>query len=1066
MTTQTRFPAAHAEAATGPDPAPAWPVRIAVAGGRSLLVVERGFVPAAPRVARTSSGAAECRLTVLLGAAPRPGQAIADLVVAGRLSVTLSLAATAAEQEEVAAWAGGGPPARPLFATDVAVGVRRVAAVAEDAEPDILLSGRGAGAEASLVLQRPLARDTTVDALDLFAGVDRGWTVATRVQHRTAAQDTTVRLTGRYADVHRALADLAPADGAFDEAGLDAALRAVLAGPTLTCHPATAADQAEVVVPVLRSAVMFLFSRGEDGRRTLRPAPGGGMPLDVSSSLRVEGKSVIVLDEVPLGRLVAEAMAGTTPDAHVDLVVVGPAGPEPSPRLVDIPARARTAGAPRNRSTLVARPELGVSLALLLTADSTVLPTAAALRGSDAVQVLDVGLFAADDVLVRDAVAGGLASLPLVDDPAADHWPDAANPARLWYRPDLTLSLPAPTDDPATSPFLFLVRSGSPTVDASGALGTGLLGTIRMRVRLRMPEALASMALLAGEWLEAVPMGNLSVQLDVPFRTPGRPDVQRQRFAGTAVTHIDGSITSTFELLDNWVRLAYGSIAVPGFQAEPSRLLVGYAYRAYRAHRSWVDDVPTDPDVPYPRMLPDPLELVVPIKVPWPGPEPDPLLVEIDRFQVPVWRRFRSWQTTLIEHTIVVEVPVDVSVPCRDHPTAYRTGVLADSTSVGCQDALRLGEATRAQFTELTTLGTDRMRVFRSLQQPNRVLVLPRAYRITRYGPAERDRAYRPVSMVYATLGDAPAEHRYFLTATLQPDLSVHEWRELGAALSAAAPAGDPPALELATDPTVGAELSYRWAIPPALETPVVRQLWDTFQISVSARLADAVLLTTLIEHGGLAGDVTFALPDGTRLTSGLLLDTRIVGPWGHGPIELGFAGGQLTLTNHCERTVDVRAVTARTSPGAAPQRTSLERTLTPRSSATLAWSGPTLDAWPVADERDGPLSLQEIEVFVQDVSTVVRFVNQLDLATHGLRELTVEVRLLGRDHVDAVVVPGGSTASLSLTLPLTGYLAAHTLDLRLRLVRTDGQVSTTAWRRWALATDGGVVAITAGWLP
>jgi hypothetical protein len=40
-------------------------------------------------------------------------------------------------------------------------------------------------------------------------------------------------------------------------------------------------------------------------------------------------------------------------------------------------------------------------------------------------------------------------------------------------------------------------------------------------------------------------------------------------------------ITASVDLLDGWVRLCYGALAYPGFQAEPARLRVGWSFEAY-----------------------------------------------------------------------------------------------------------------------------------------------------------------------------------------------------------------------------------------------------------------------------------------------------------------------------------------------------------------------------------------------------------------------------------------------------------------------------------------------------
>ena len=69
--------------------------------------------------------------------------------------------------------------------------------------------------------------------------------------------------------------------------------------------------------------------------------------------------------------------------------------------------------------------------------------------------------------------------------------------------------------------------------------------------------------------------------------------------------------------------------------------------------------------------------------------------------------------------------------------------------------------------------------------------VVPATYRVTRYGPGEpSDRAYRPVILVYATLDPKPGTSRYFVTATLQPDVPDSMRRDLLVSLASLSPTG------------------------------------------------------------------------------------------------------------------------------------------------------------------------------------------------------------------------------------------------------------------------------------
>ena len=83
-------------------------------------------------------------------------------------------------------------------------------------------------------------------------------------------------------------------------------------------------------------------------------------------------------------------------------------------------------------------------------------------------------------------------------------------------------------------------------------------------------------------------------------------------------------------------------------------------------------------------------------------------------------------------------------------------------------------------YAEIPEFRHPRYRVYRSLQQPGRFLVVPSAYRIPHFAATEPpERAFRPAIMVYAVLSEKPEDHRYFFRATLQAESFPYDRRVL-----------------------------------------------------------------------------------------------------------------------------------------------------------------------------------------------------------------------------------------------------------------------------------------------
>src|SRR5260370_30635268 len=95
-------------------------------------------------------------------------------------------------------------------------------------------------------------------------------------------------------------------------------------------------------------------------------------------------------------------------------------------------------------------------------------------------------------------------------------------------------------------------------------------------------------------------------------------------------------------------------------------------------------------------------------------------------------------------------------------------------------------------------------------------------------------------------------------------------------------------------------------------------------------------------------------------------------------------------------------------------------------------------------------MSIEELDVFVEDVTTTVTFINQINFANHQLTAFGVQVRLAGSAHVETAPLPESHTADVTFTMPISDYLTHQTVQFALVETRLTGSV-TTAWRDWNL---------------
>jgi hypothetical protein len=108
--------------------------------------------------------------------------------------------------------------------------------------------------------------------------------------------------------------------------------------------------------------------------------------------------------------------------------------------------------------------------------------------------------------------------------------------------------------------------------------------------------------------------------------------------------------------------------------------------------------------------------------------------------------------------------------------------------------------------------------------------------------------------MLYGVLDTDPTKNRYALTTTLIPDVAPSMLAKLSERLAAYAPAGSTPVVVYPTDPFIAAKVNYAWAIPAELDTPQALVVLDSVSVTLSMPLAEAALLTAMIDHSGVQG--------------------------------------------------------------------------------------------------------------------------------------------------------------------------------------------------------------------
>jgi len=904
----------------------------------------RYVLPDLPLLARDSGGVPVFSLTLILARQPQPDEDnISPLIHQGVLSLDATLALVPALLESLRC--RDQVIYRSLFASNVSV------SLLADKGNTILSNATTTGSNARVALHANLTAAQTQAVLTALNSQASGLQVSAQVRYPVVTASRQVSIHASWAAIHDHLSTNLNDRSNFDGATLKQQFSVMmdtgvimvrddtgqfLSGATAGILYATFLRLASVVI---RCLTPELTSASPENRYTLRERPNAMFNLNYTESTKGQSKAETVIT-ADLCDIIGGQLPREQWDRHVHLVspnVEGGMGP--------VLRRVRTRSERRSLTQATVQPvRLAVtekriqSVALAIgpqTRSSTSLLANASLRPAlgEVVGARPSCTWLVDDLVLAQESALIEMSLPMVDDDIhAVVWSGGD-----WYAPTFILLRPAPTDSPTESPFLFEYQTTGITADGKPAL----LANVRFKVEIsQSDEVKRELHRLGKVHSSMVTINDLSIALEIPFVDEN--GVLRTHCFPAEVSCQGNTLSATVALLNDWARLCYGALAIENFQRQPVRLRIGYAFSGYvPIQKNEVElvfggkaaitpvvyssaEIATVKEAVFLDAATASLHVpagVLKLKH-------ESLLTRAAGERIAVTgggaqTKFAKAMVTAVALRPQLAVTAEVIVPnktryarrsivrqeshdafysCNTLGAFYRERSDSGTQAIGCRDALQLGQTVYRQYEEMVALRHAKYRVYRSLQQPGRFLVLPAQYAITRHVP-EQSTAYRPCAILYSLIDASDAtNNRVVFEASLQPDVPFSEERALIEVLSSHAAS---PILEYPTEVMNGA--NYKWAIDTTLSEPVVIELGDSIRVAIDMSLSRGLLLQNMLNHAGIRGRVDFTLGDGTTLPSTLVLDlNNIIGPWRHGPVSLRAIGGSAQLINNIEQSVTV----------------------------------------------------------------------------------------------------------------------------------------------------------------
>lgn len=960
-------------------------------GRRYLLrTTENGDLEAlaAPRIARLENGP-DLHLSVVLLGPPDPEDIyLSPHVAGGRLSLTVDNSIDNIELKALSQWSGHTVNARVSERShfDIRTADETLASIDHS-------RSRRAALETALTanLSRAVMSALSHGPSDLES------ISLNSLYHWRESKRQRMHLHGSWDGLYNIARQLAQANQGFLHSENITTIAAIALDQGvihLQDHQGLPVSSSQIAADMLHRVHAMFLQRVDPGFM-LREKPLS-LPLSLSQSVNVIAEKSVET-QLALLPAIKASMAASRPDRHLNITVLG------NRRI--------------SRSTLPARRNHRPGA-------KTFKPAVNLSSGHDLIDAqLITRPIAMQQLSLHQAGlswAGGFKprSFPVVSDKKNVHKTllrDRMQSKWQWYIPEWSLHLQ--DHDDINGAFRFEFEQRGFTANAEPAFYAHIQFELRAIEPDHLKRAIAT-SRQRGLTVKSILPSIQSVFLEIPYVDQGTGRISRRRLRATFRQN-KGRLLCEVQVQHDTVRLAYGALSHPGFQSEPARVHISARFNAYeiltRAQSSIKQVTPRGVQTAGLSALPAlqhrPVSLRpiagVPDTVLRPGIVGAP--VQIKPQPINDRKKYKLTQMS-------TEQKLDMLVPCSTYSQAYRQRIDDETFGIGCLQPLLLGETNHDLVQELADLRSDSFRVYRQLPQPNRFLVLPASYHLTRRLTTE-DTA-EPALGLYSAYDPARDDDTLFtFDAHLEPNITPLALERLKIALSRYSPS---PQLDFPTEVdlesqtlTISSEGEYSFIT----DGPFLN-------VSIRANLSEALIIKARLESSGILGNGVFTLADGTRLEPSVIRIALndIGGPWPEGPIQAQIQDKQLLLTNRAESDQEVVSAELQNP----TQLIQLGTVINSRANLPVpldaVHGSAIVSSLPLQNHAP---ELAEMRIFSELIRKQVAFFASFDLVASSTPLIEIRATLVGIGEEHGRTLEGqNKSAEIEFELPLTAMLS------------------------------------------
>lgn len=370
--------------------------------------------------------------------------------------------------------------------------------------------------------------------------------------------------------------------------------------------------------------------------------------------------------------------------------------------------------------------------------------------------------------------------------------------------------------------------------------------------------------------------------------------------------------------------------------------------------------------------------------------------------------------------TLKYSQPVILEFPCDLFGEMYREEIDGVLMPIGCKEPYKLGNKPPNLYKEIEALRNSTYKILHSTQVPNRFVVVPEQYVISREVESKKS-PFLPNIHIYSTFDvNKPELSHSLLNTFLQPKLKAYQLLKLKYELKRYT-TYEP---EISMINEIGGEQNFTWTLPNSIYSEInTSSMGSLIDFTLKAKIEQTLTLINLLKNGsqGIKGSLSVKTEDGLIYNSQLnVVLNDCEGPWLNQPLKILTQDGDILIKNVLSADVDIGGYIYEKD-GQLLQINAVKKLL-PSETFSLG-NTVNIGGFAIYSIGNENVSVGETNTYLEDISCQIIFICTNTVILPSLVNVKIQYGL--KDVIQTLVAEysGSWPIEVYMPMPLSNYL-------------------------------------------